>query len=80
MAQVVNSLVSALNVQVVYRVDGETKVFSDTVVSPLMIERYLRLEMSDTIGLFVPVGKGQQVNALSIEWFEIERVSSPNGG
>ncbi|AXU94245.1 hypothetical protein CI789_02775 [Erwinia persicina] len=80
MAQVVNSLVSALNVQVVYRVDGETKVFSETVVSPLVIDRYLRLEMSDTIGLFVPVGNGQQVNALSIEWFEIERVSSPNGG
>jgi len=80
MAQVVNSLVSALNVQVVYRVDGETKVFSETVVSPLVIDRYLRLEMSDTIGLFVTVGNGQQVNALSIEWFEIERVSSPNGG
>lgn len=80
MAQVVNSLVSALNVQVVYRVDGETKVFSETVVSPLVIDRYLRLEMSDTIGLFVPVGNSQQVNALNIEWFEIERVSSPNGG
>ncbi|WP_312631689.1 hypothetical protein [Pantoea piersonii] len=77
MAQVINSLVSALNVQVVYRVDGETKVFSETVASPLVIERYLRLETSDTIGLFVPVGNGQQVNALNIEWFEIERVQKP---
>lgn len=77
MAQVINSLVSALNVQVFYRVDGETKVFSETVSSPLVIERYLRLETSDTIGLFVPVGNGQQVNALNIEWFEIERVQKP---
>lgn len=77
MAQVINSLLSALNVQVVYRVDGETKVFSETVASPLVIERYLRLETSDTIGLFVPVGNGQQVNALNIEWFEIERVKKP---
>lgn len=79
MAQIINSLVSALNVQVVYRVDGETKVFSETVASPLVIERYLRLEMSDTIGLFIPVGNGQQVNALNIEWFEIERVRKPEG-
>lgn len=77
MAQVISSLVSALNVQVVYRVDGETKVFSETLASPLVIERYLRLETSDTIGLFVPVGNGQQVNALNIEWFEIERVQKP---
>jgi hypothetical protein len=67
----------ALNVTVVYRVDGDTKIFSETVVSHLVIERYLRLEMSDTIGLFVPVGNGQQVNALNIEWFEIERVEAP---
>lgn len=80
MAQVINSQVSALNVQVVYRVDGETKVFSETVVSPLVIERYLRLETSDAIGLFVPVGNGQQVNALNIEWFEIKRVKGPEGG
>jgi hypothetical protein len=80
MAQVINSMVSALNVQVFYRVDGETKVFSETVVSPLVIERYLKLEMSDTIGLFVPVGDGQQVSALNIEWFEIIRVEKPSGG
>lgn len=80
MAQVINTLVSALNVQVVYRVDGETKVFSQTVVSPMVIERYLKLEMSDTIGLFVPVGNEQQVNALNIEWFEIERVETTPGG
>ncbi|MFP1879787.1 hypothetical protein [Lonsdalea quercina] len=73
-------MISALNVQVVFRVDGETKVFSETVVSPLVIERYLRLEMSDTIGLFVPVGSGRQVNALNIEWFEIERVHGSEGG
>lgn len=76
MAQVINSHVSALNVQVAYRVDGEIKTFSETVVSPLVIDRYLRLEMSDTIGLFVPVGNGQQVNALNIEWFKIERINS----
>ena len=74
MAQVINSLVSALKVHVVYRVDSEIKVFSETVSSPFVIERYLRLEASDVIGLFVPVGNGQQVNALNIEWFEIERV------
>jgi len=77
MAQVISSSLSALNVHVVYRVDGETKVFSETVASPLVIDRYLRLEASDTIGLFVPVGNGQQVNALNIEWFEIERVQKP---
>lgn len=80
MAQVTGKLVSALNVSLVYHVDGEAKVFSETVTSPLVIERYLKLEMSDTIGLFVPVGKGQQVNAMNIEWFEIERVETPSGG
>lgn len=80
MAQCINKIVSALNVALVYRVDGEARTFSETVVSPLVIERYLKLEMSDTIGLFVPVGKGQQVNALNIEWFEIERVKAPPGG
>jgi len=70
----------ALNVTVVYRVDGDTKIFSETVVSHLVIERYLRLEMSDTIGLFVPVGNGQQVSALNIEWFEIIRAEKPSGG
>ncbi|MCM7155475.1 hypothetical protein M8O35_16635 [Enterobacter roggenkampii] len=73
----VKSLVSALNVTVIYRVAGEVKTFSESVVSPLVIERYLQLECGDAIGLFVPVGKGQQVNALNIEWFEIERVTAP---
>lgn len=73
----VTSMVSVLNVTVVFRVAGEVKTFSETVVSPIVIERYLQLECSDTIGLFVPVGKGQQVNALNIEWFEIERVKAP---
>lgn len=71
------AIIKALNVSVVYRVDGEVRVFSETVVSSLVIDRYLRLESGDTIGLFVPVGKGQQVNALSVEWFEIERVKTP---
>lgn len=71
--------ISALNVSVVYRVDGEVRVFSETVVAALVIERYLKLESSDTVGLFVPVGKGQQVNALNIEWFEIERVTEQQG-
>ncbi|CQI98070.1 hypothetical protein [Yersinia frederiksenii] len=71
--------ISALNVIVVYRVDGEVRVFSETVVAALIIERYLKLESSDTVGLFVPVGKGQQVNALNIEWFEIERVTESQG-
>lgn len=73
----VKNIVSALNVTVIYRVAGEVKTFSESVVSPLVIERYLQLECGDAIGLFVPVGKGQQVNALNIEWFEIERVSAP---
>lgn len=73
----VKSMVSALNVTVIYRVEGEVKTFSESVVSPLVIERYLQLECGDAIGLFVPVGKGQQVNALNIEWFEIERVTAP---
>lgn len=77
MAQSISRLISALNVSVIYRVDGESKTFSETVVSPLVIDRYLQLEVSDTIGLFVPVGNGQQVNALNIEWFEIERVETP---
>ncbi|MEQ9888835.1 hypothetical protein ABRP55_20140 [Pectobacterium zantedeschiae] len=71
--------ITALNVSVVYRVDGEVSVFSETVVAALVIERYLKLESSDTVGLFVPVGKGQQVNALNIEWFEIERVTESQG-
>ena len=73
----VKSMVSALNVTVVFRVAGEVKTFSETVVSRIVIERYLQLECGDVIGLFVPVGKGQQVNALNIEWFEIERVTAP---
>lgn len=67
----------ALNVNVVYRVDGESRVFAETVTSPIFIERYLELESGNVIGLFVPVGKGQQVNALNIDWFEIERVTEP---
>ncbi|HIC8875074.1 TPA: hypothetical protein ACW7Z1_001561 [Enterobacter hormaechei subsp. xiangfangensis] len=74
---IVRSMVSALNVMVVFRVAGEVKTFSETVVSPIAIVRYLQLECGDVIGLFVPVGKGQQVNALNIEWFEIERVTAP---
>ena len=77
MAQCISRQVTALNVSVVYRVDGEVKTFSETIVAPLVIDRYLQLEMSNTIGLFVPVGNGQQVNALNIEWFEIERVEAP---
>lgn len=73
----VTSMISALNVTVVFRVAGEVKTFSETVVSPIVIDRYLQLECGDVIGLFVPVGKGQQVNALNIEWFEIERVTAP---
>lgn len=73
----VTNMASALNVTVIYRVAGEVKTFSESVVSPLVIERYLQLECGDTIGIFVPVGKGQQVNALNIEWFEIERITAP---
>lgn len=72
-----SNLVSSLNVTVVYRVAGEVRTFSESVVSSLVIERYLQLECGDTVGLFVPVGKGQQVNALNIEWFEIERIPAP---
>lgn len=43
-----------------------------------LIERYLQLECGDAIRLSCrSVGKGQQVNALNIEWFEIERVTTP---
>lgn len=77
MASCIMPKISALNVTVLYRVDGEVKAFSESVTSRLVIERYLKLENGDTFGLFVPVGKGQQVNALNIEWFEIERVSAP---
>lgn len=76
MATVTNR-VDALNVTVIYRVDGEVKIFSESIVSPLIIERYLQLESGSAVGLFVPVGKGQQVNALNIEWFEIERITAP---
>lgn len=69
--------ISALNVNVVYQVDGESRLFAETVTSPIIIDRYLTLESGNVIGLFVPVGKGQQVNALNIEWFEIERVTAP---
>jgi len=71
------NLISSLNVTVVYRVAGEVRTFIESVVSSHVIERYLQLECGNTIGLFVPVGKGQQVNALSIEWFEIERITAP---
>lgn len=74
---IIRSMVSALSVMVVFRVAGEVKTFSETVVSPIAIDRYLQLECGDVIGLFVPVGKGQQVNALNIEWFEIERIPVP---
>lgn len=73
----VTNMVSALNVTVVFRVAGEAKTFSETVVSPIVIERYLQLECGDVIGLFLPVGKGQQVNGLNIEWFVIERIPVP---
>ena len=73
----VTSMVGALNVTVVYRVSGEVKTFKEIVVAPIIIARYLQLECGNAIGLFVPVGKGQQVNALNIEWFEIERVPAP---
>lgn len=75
----VTSMIGALNVTVVYRVSGEVKIFKEIVVSPIVIARYLQLECGDAIGLFVPVGKGQQVNALNIEWFEIERITAPKG-
>ncbi|MDT0228509.1 hypothetical protein N7583_22365 [Serratia marcescens] len=74
---IVKSTIGALNVTVVYHVAGETKAFSECVVSQIVIDRYLQLECGDTVGLFVPVGKGQQVNALNIEWFEIERIMAP---
>ncbi|EFE3303440.1 TPA: hypothetical protein LAO88_001238 [Escherichia coli] len=73
----VTNIVDALNVTVIYRVDGEIKTFSDSVVAPIVIERYLQLEYGSAVGLFVPVGNGQQVNALNIEWFEIERIPAP---
>lgn len=69
----------ALNVTVVYRVAGEVRTFCESVRARIVMDKYLQLECGETIGLFVPVGKGQQVNALNIEWFEIERVTAPKG-
>ncbi|HBE9079090.1 TPA: hypothetical protein KNG91_002012 [Serratia fonticola] len=77
MAECVMGLIGALNVTVMYRVDGEVRVFHETVTSSLAVERYLKLESGDAFGLFVPVGNGQQVHAVCIEWFEIERVKAP---
>ncbi|MCW2477751.1 hypothetical protein [Candidatus Symbiopectobacterium sp. NZEC135] len=71
--------ITALNVDVFYRVDGETRRFTKTIVAPYIVHCYLKLESGDTVGLFVPVGNGQQVNALNIEWFEIERVTEAQG-
>lgn len=77
MAVCVMGLLGALNVTVMYRVDGEVRVFCEMITASILIERYLKLECGNTLGLFVPVGKGQQVNAMCIEWFEIERVKAP---
>lgn len=69
--------ITALKVNVIYRVNGELRTFTETIAARYIIHCYLKLESGDTVGLFVPVGKGQQVNALNIEWFEIERVTAP---
>jgi hypothetical protein len=69
------SIIRALCVTIIYRLNGEVKEFRRRVIAPLVIERYLKLEASETDGLFVPVGNGQQISAKNIEWFEIIRAT-----
>jgi hypothetical protein len=69
------SVVRALCVTVVYLLDDEKKTFRNRIDSPLLMDRFFRLEAGDTNGLFVPVGKGQQVSSSNVEWFEIIRVT-----
>lgn len=69
------SLVRAICVTIVYRLDGEFKTFRGRIDSPLLMDRLFRLEVGETNGLFVPVGKGRQVSSSNVEWFEIIRVT-----
>lgn len=69
------SVVRALCVTIVYRLDGELKTFCSRIDSPSLMDRYFRLEVGETSGLFVSVGNGQQVSSRNVEWFEIIRVT-----
>jgi len=80
MAQINCLIVRELNVEVAYRIDGEIKLFSEKVVTPSAVCRYLRLETGDSVGLFVPVDGGRYVNALNIEWFKVERIKELQEG
>ena len=73
MASVKSVLVSKLCVTVIYRVAEELKTFKSQVSAGFLIDRFLQMEMGNIDGLFIPVGKGQQVSAKNDEWFEIIR-------
>lgn len=66
-------VIKSLCVTVIYRVGEELKTFKSQITPPLLIDRFLQLEMGRVDGLFIPVGNGQQVNAKNVEWFEIMR-------
>lgn len=66
-------VIKSLCVTVIYRVGEELKTFKSQIAPPFLIERFLQLEMGNVEGLFIPVGKGQQVSAKNVEWFEIIR-------
>ncbi|EMB2734019.1 MULTISPECIES: hypothetical protein [Serratia] len=68
------SVVRALCVTIVYRLDGDIKTFRHRIDASSLMDRFFRLEAGDTNGLFIPVGKGQQVSSGNVEWFEIIRV------
>lgn len=66
-------VIKFLCVTIIYRVNEEIKTFRSQITSPLLIDRFLQLEMGRADGLFIPVGSGQQVSAKNVEWFEIIR-------
>ncbi|CNJ80122.1 Uncharacterised protein [Yersinia intermedia] len=66
-------VIKSLCVTVIYRVGAELKTFKSQITPPLLIDRFLQLEMGHVDGLFIPVGNGRQVNAKNVEWFEIMR-------
>jgi hypothetical protein len=69
------SITRALCVKVIYRLDEELKEFKGRIIPFPLMERFFQLEAGHTDGLFIPVGKGQQISAKNIEWFEIIRVT-----
>lgn len=73
MASIKAEKISKLCITVVYRVGEEIRTFKAQLTSGMLIERFIQLESGNVDGLFIPVGKGQQVSAKNVEWFEILR-------